>query len=49
MGGIGKFGAQTGLNLLKQRLGRKISQEIGSGVTSGLVSGGLFGLGHGIF
>ena len=48
MGGVGKFGAQTGLNLLKQRLGRKISQETGSGVTSGLVSGGLFGLGHGI-
>lgn len=48
MGGVGKFGAQTGLNLLKQRLGRKISQEIGSGVTSGLVSGGLFGLGRGI-
>ena len=48
MTGVGKVGAQIGLNALKSNLGRKISQEIGAGITSGTASGALFGAGRGI-
>lgn len=48
MSGVGKLGAQLGLNALKSNLGRKISQEIGAGMTSGATSGAVFGTGRGI-
>ena len=47
-GGAGKLGATAGQKLLQKTIGRKLSQEIGAGATSGLVSGGVFGTGRGM-
>jgi len=48
MSGVGRIGAQIGLNALKSNLGRKIAEEIGSGIASGAASGALFGAGRGM-
>ena len=48
MTGIGNVGGTVGLNLLKRQLGRKVSENIGSGTLSGAVSGGIFGIGKGL-
>ena len=46
VGGVGKIGGTIGKELLKKQLGRKISENIGTGMLSGAASGGLFGLGE---
>ena len=46
VGGVGKLGGEIGKQLLKKQLGRKISENIGSGMLLGGASGGLFGLGE---
>ena len=48
VGGVGKLGGEIGKQLLKKQLGRKISENIGSGMLLGGASGGLFGLGEGL-
>ena len=48
MGGIGKVGATIGKDLLVKNLGRKVSENIGSGILSGGGSGAVFGFGHGL-
>lgn len=48
IGGAGKAGASIGGNVLKKTLGRKLSQEIGSGAMSGMASGAVFGVGQGM-
>ena len=47
-GGAGKAGAMTGQKLLQKALGRKLSQEIGSGAISGFAAGAMFGTGRGL-
>ncbi len=46
LGGVGRAGAAIGENVLKHTLGKKLSQEIGSGALSGLTSGAVFGAGR---
>lgn len=46
--GIGKLGTHIAVNALKTNLGKKILQEIGSGIASGVASGAVFGIGRGI-
>ena len=48
LGGAGKLGSTLGGSLLKSTLGRKLSQEVGSGAVSGLLSGTVFGAGQGL-
>lgn len=48
VGGAAKAGASVGSKLFTKYLGKKLSQEIGSGALSGLSSGAVFGLGRGL-
>ncbi len=45
---LGKAGALVGEQLLKKSIGRKLSQEIGSGAATGMGSGAVFGAGRGM-
>ncbi len=48
LGGAGKAGAIAGQKLFQKAIGRKLSQEIGSGALSGFASGAVFGTGRGL-
>lgn len=44
--GPGRAGATVGTTLFKNTLGRKLSQELGSGALSGIAGGAVFGVGE---